>query len=108
MTGDTLTIDVRMTEQTDDEDGGQVQRGTLKARVADQEGSPLPDTTITVSETNGAYEEEKSARRAGIATTFSNIPIADLTVRFERTGYEPLTVPVKESDFGGADITRGY
>lgn len=101
-----VSIDVRMSEQTeDDTSGGQVQ-ARLSVRVSDPSGSPLPEATITVSGTESDYEQSKSAKRMGMSQTFEGVPIP-ATVMIEATGYQTETIDVREGDIGG-EIVVGY
>lgn len=113
---DTLGIDVRLTKRSDDSDGGdggdggnggEVERGSADVRVSDEDGSPLPSATITLSARNGPYEESKSAKDHGLSQSFENVPMVELRVVIEATGYETLSFDVDGSDFG-SDVTRGF
>lgn len=101
------TVNIRMEKQKD-KSGDGVQRGRVKVFVTDTSGSPLPKATITVSADNGPYKKTKSARDHGMAQIFENVPVTDLTVVSELTGYKTAKVSVGPNNFGGPDVTHGY
>lgn len=101
-----VTIDVRMTPSEDDGDGDV--QGNLNVRVADEEGSSMPDrATITVTGLENDYRKSKPGGDHGISQTFDNVPMP-ANVSISASGYETITVEVTEADLGGGDITRGY
>jgi len=115
----TLDMDIKMSKAEDsggsgdgsgDGSGGEgdgVQLGRAEVRVSKPDGSPLPAATITISEVNGGYQESKSAKDHGISQTFENVPMTDLQVVIEATGFEKVVIDVDESDFG-SEVTHGW
>jgi len=94
------TIDVRMTESTDD-GSDEVQRGRIRVRVSDESDNPLPAATITVSGLETDYEKSKGAEDHGMFQTFENVPIP-ARVLVEATGYEDESTDVTESNLGSS------
>jgi hypothetical protein len=97
---DKIQLDVRMSEKEDDSKF----RATVKARVSDSSGTPLPDATIQVS--GDSYEKSKNARDHGMSQSFENVPLP-ATVVIEATGFEKEVIELSEDD-AGSSKSVGY
>ena len=95
-----IKLDVRMTEKEDDTKF----RATVKARVSDPSGTPLPEATIQVS--GDSYEKTKNARDHGMSQSFENVPLP-ATVVIEATGFEQEVIELTEDD-AGSSKSIGY
>ena len=95
-----IKLDVRMTEKEDDTKF----RATVKARVSDPSGTPLPEATIQVS--GDSYEKTKNARDHGMSQSFENVPLP-ATVVIEATGFEQEVIELTEDD-AGSSKSVGY
>jgi len=92
---DKISLDVRMEEAEDDSKF----RATVKARVSDSGGTPLPEATITVSSEQGSYEETKNARDHGMSQSFENVPLP-ATAIIEATGFKTEEISLTKDDTG--------
>lgn len=99
-----VSLDLKLSKQTDD---GGSETGDVSVRVTAEDGSPASDGSVEVRADDGSFQDERQPGTMG-STTFTGVPVTNLTVIASAPGHEEMAVEVSPDDFGGSTITRGW
>lgn len=96
-------LDLKLSEKTSSGD----ETGTVSVRLTGSDGSPASAGSVEVRADDGSFQDERQPGTLG-STTFSDVPVTNLTVIANAPGHEEMRVSVSPDDFGGPEIVKGW